>query len=474
MTSSKTWRPAFNHKRLRENRRYDETSGRRGTRLVLENENMRDTRTTALHGAKLIDCDFSNSSRVLGFDRAELIRCSFVEYAAGFAHFREGRVQDCDFSDAIIQSGRYDDATVTGTRFDRAHMERSTWIRSRFVGCSFRRAAMADARFDDDSVFEQCDFSAADLRRRSNYFGRSAGATFLRCDFTGANFDRRRLLGARFEDCVLTGVSGLPFVDETTVFVNPTIAGRAPAWMRRCTIEGPELSFEAPSETATVFSDAFARASDDVGDGWFDARLDELRVCIESGAVNAVHISGATTMMTIAESLIPRFAQLCDLLVSLALSRGSSLEFRPDVGGACENTSFHRTRDNLDRILPVLDKYKDAPLDIVFPVGHFATPEQIARIAALGATTHVSVASDAGRQAETDSGHPLLHFLFHDAGVELTPGEGSTLEDERRVAADIVTEFCRGGSELSIGEHTVSFDDLDAETQARFRRIANS
>lgn len=108
-------------------------------------------------------------------------------------------------SDRLLAFGR---ATLRGVDFRKARFDRFSLADCLFLGCDFRAIAF-DRRYqplfsaDPRSVFRDCRFDGADLRRI-----RPDRARFERCTFDDANLDGWRTETAEFVGCRFAGALG--------------------------------------------------------------------------------------------------------------------------------------------------------------------------------------------------------------------------------------------------------------------------
>lgn len=231
-----TWRQDFTRSRLVEHEqwylqgRIGGLSVDPGWRIDLQGRNLRGARVAGLDGARLVDCDLTNS--VIGsLHDCELTRCIFS--GARLGKLVGATVVGCTFENAMMQVGSFERSSVSECQFNAASLERSDCNQGRLMSSSFREARLTDADLSGGR-FEDCDFSGADLRRTVDHLGQTTGSSFVRCDFTDADLDNRPLAGATFERCVFANLRGNPIADRTTRVIDPAVSGPTPAWFSSC------------------------------------------------------------------------------------------------------------------------------------------------------------------------------------------------------------------------------------------------
>ena len=107
--------------------------------------------------------------------------------------------------DRVVAFGR---ATIRGVDFRKARFDRFSLSGCLFLSCDFRAIRM-DRRYQPlfaatpPSIFRDCRFDGADLRKI-----RPGAARFERCTFDDANLDGWRTDGAEFVDCRFAGALG--------------------------------------------------------------------------------------------------------------------------------------------------------------------------------------------------------------------------------------------------------------------------
>lgn len=156
---------------------YGEYQGRidvRGLPIMLQMK----SENVALAGSKPIPLSSVPPIRVMDFAFAQL---------RGFGQFCDVEMEDCIFDGAAIGAN---------------------WART-FRRCSFVQASMKRAQLQ--GVFEDCDFSRADLSMsRSSRLSR-----FIRCKFSGTNLRSAQWVNVIFERCIF----------ETAKFGNGSLGG---------------------------------------------------------------------------------------------------------------------------------------------------------------------------------------------------------------------------------------------------------
>lgn len=124
---------------------------------------------------------------------------------------RDGAPEGVDSPDAVPASDRvvaFGRATIRGVDFRKARFDKFSLSGCLFVSCDFRAIRM-DKRYQPlfsatpPSVFRDCRFDGADLRKV-----RPAHARFERCTFDDANLEGWRTDAAEFVGCRFAGAMG--------------------------------------------------------------------------------------------------------------------------------------------------------------------------------------------------------------------------------------------------------------------------
>jgi len=180
----------------------------------------------------------------------------------------------------VIMIGR---ATIEGVDFRRASFERFAPSECLFLGCDFR-GLVFDGRLQQvfssriQSVFRECRFDDADLRRAG-----PGQSRFERCTFDGARIEHWTSLCGEFVECHFAG----PIVDAK-FYGRPhgAAAGRLSPSRRRNEFRGNDFSHTELFDTAFVHGITFA---DQI---WPDdaahVRLDRLHARLERGRVEVM------------------------------------------------------------------------------------------------------------------------------------------------------------------------------------------
>ena len=176
-----------------------------------------------INGRNLSDRDLSRVEvQHITFDRASLTRSHWreasIDGAQGFqSHWESARITSAVLARSTFASSKFIDthfcdSYVQQTKFISCDLSRSLWGGARISYVQFIRSTLVDVSLDDaliaDCVFTGCDLSAT----RLGPLGTTCGAVFLRCDLRDTNWEGRDLFRARFVDCKMAGVRGIPLV----------------------------------------------------------------------------------------------------------------------------------------------------------------------------------------------------------------------------------------------------------------------
>lgn len=107
-------------------------------------------------------------------------------------------VQNLDLSYAIFEpTGGLIYSTFTNCRFDGVKLD-GRFITKIFKHCSFQKAILKNAAFGER--FEDCDFTGSNVS-----YTKGTDVSFIRCQFSDANFRGAHLMYCKFEECLFEG-----------------------------------------------------------------------------------------------------------------------------------------------------------------------------------------------------------------------------------------------------------------------------
>jgi len=119
-------------------------------------------------------------------------------------------MEGCLLDDSVMTAACFDEASIVDCSFERSSLGRSSWYRANVVRSNFDGCALVDARLGR-VMFSDCSFRGADLSVVHSTIPEGiVGASFLRCDLRGTNWNMRSVSGMRFVDCKFFGVRGAP------------------------------------------------------------------------------------------------------------------------------------------------------------------------------------------------------------------------------------------------------------------------
>jgi uncharacterized protein YjbI with pentapeptide repeats len=145
---------------------------------------------------------------------AELVDVDFTQAQLGSAKLGGALVRGGRFEAALLGLAEFDRAHVVGCTFARAWLDRSTWRDALVEDTSLRQARFGDSLLDG-ARFVRCDMYDADLRpKHPRIEATSRGTVFDQCDFRAAEFAGRDLSNATFLACRFGGARGAPATTE--------------------------------------------------------------------------------------------------------------------------------------------------------------------------------------------------------------------------------------------------------------------
>ena len=229
MTDFPVWRAVMDKAALKAHQAWL-ASGKAGPgRLVLEDRNLAGAQTAQMFpGARFVRCDLSKASfPIFKLDELELVACKLDDANLQQTHLERAIIDSTTFTRANLRVADFSHATIRGGSFAGADLERAFFVGATLEGVDFAGARLVDAVFDDarliDCNLRGCDLSRAD---RALDLARTTRTRFERCDLRETRFDGRRLDGAVFDGCQMSGIHGTPEIRGPYAIESP--AGAAP------------------------------------------------------------------------------------------------------------------------------------------------------------------------------------------------------------------------------------------------------
>jgi uncharacterized protein YjbI with pentapeptide repeats len=180
-----------------------------------------------LGGARMTDC--------------ELRDVSFLDANCTSLDLTRARIVGGTFARCALALAVLVDATIEGTSFADANLDRSQWRGAVTTGACFDHATFGNSWLDG-GCFRGCTFVQADFRRlTAGIRATTAGARFEDCDLRGTRWEDRDLTGATFVRCKLASIVGRP-----SSVVNVTI-------------EDPDLSPDGDGSAIATAADVMER-----------------------------------------------------------------------------------------------------------------------------------------------------------------------------------------------------------------------
>lgn len=166
--------------------------------------------------------------------------------------FEQRRIDGVDFSYASLPEWRVNDTRFDNCVFDHAKLISFRSYSAVFERCTFRSTKLNDAVLGATSndrrpggVFQDCDFSGADLRGASTDPGR-----FVRCDFQASKWKGTRFLSTVLEYCDFRGAS-----IDGAFFDGRAFSNNAPVGLGENKLTGCNFSSTALSDTSFMAID---------------------------------------------------------------------------------------------------------------------------------------------------------------------------------------------------------------------------
>jgi uncharacterized protein YjbI with pentapeptide repeats len=196
--------------------------GRQGEgRIILKHQKFEDKKLSSMEWAEVEDVAFQKSNaygrRMIGismtdvtFDLSYIQAVNLTGAVLRNVTVRESNANVVYFNEAKMTGCHFEDTELAITRWHRAVVEKSTFVRCMFT----------DARFAD-ATFRHCDF-------QGNFMGTgayaeqatTAGARFEDCDFSRTGWKGRDLSGATFVRCKFAGAGGSPRAHANLVLLD--------------------------------------------------------------------------------------------------------------------------------------------------------------------------------------------------------------------------------------------------------------
>lgn len=155
--------------------------------------------------------DEANLLRVNCID-ATFIDCSFERAILREATFNHGRFENCCFDGADLQGGRLAGSTFVDTSLRSARLVRTAVSGSTAHGCEFADADLSDAVFLNVNCYA-CSFEGVVTHRskKQTTFQRSRfeGCSFRKANLSRADFRHAALKGCTLDEAKVDGTKGL-------------------------------------------------------------------------------------------------------------------------------------------------------------------------------------------------------------------------------------------------------------------------
>ena len=184
-------------------------TGRTGPgRIDIEGKNL--TRAAAdgayLQGARFFKCDLSESDISSGNLRdAEIFECVWDDALLSGARFDRAIIEDSCFVGAYLGLSNFSETKIRGGNWSQSDLHRSAWIDAWVENVCFQKANFQGIRRLRGTHFIGCDFREANL-----LLAIPQDTVFERCDFRGAYLDELILKNTVFKECAFYGCIGIP------------------------------------------------------------------------------------------------------------------------------------------------------------------------------------------------------------------------------------------------------------------------
>ncbi|MHA3019634.1 pentapeptide repeat-containing protein [Mycobacterium sp. BMJ-28] len=126
-----------------------------------------------------------------------------LERVSKIYEFNKAAIKNVDFSHSQLPEWRVLTSSFTDCLFESSNLPSLRTYSAKFTRCSFRDSLMREASLgapegakNSGGVYEDCDFTGADLRDINTDHGRFTG-----CVFVGTQWRNTRMLTAVFENC---------------------------------------------------------------------------------------------------------------------------------------------------------------------------------------------------------------------------------------------------------------------------------
>ncbi|WP_432728884.1 DUF2169 family type VI secretion system accessory protein [Variovorax sp. W6] len=182
--------------------------------------------------ARLSSVDFDDGTelKVVRFDRARLQKASWIECAVQDLSFAGARLETCDWTDTRCDGGiDFSAARIDSTCFvGDAVLRHACFRNAALVDCSLRDARLDEADFTQAKL-DNSDFSNASMRGAVLHRADAVNCMFVRTDLTAASLVDINLIAANLDKAVLVSADflranlfqadlGQCLIDDTTRF----------------------------------------------------------------------------------------------------------------------------------------------------------------------------------------------------------------------------------------------------------------
>lgn len=152
--------------RLKEHNIWVQTIGKQGTKLILDEEDLRniDFSKYSVDQASILECNLSNLTLInVDFYRSLLCLSSFKQTTINNCDFGKSDIRYCDFRNSVINKSRFSDADLWNTKFTNAKITQCNFIAAFCPETNFQNATLENINFEW-AYFEQVLFKNTKLK----------------------------------------------------------------------------------------------------------------------------------------------------------------------------------------------------------------------------------------------------------------------------------------------------------------------